>query len=94
MVFAIRQCESTMDVHVPPILSPPATSLPTPSLQIVPEHQPCVPALCIELALIIYFTYSNVHVPGLFSQVVPPSPSPAESQSLFLRSVSPLLPCT
>ena len=37
---------------------------------------------------------SNVHVLMLFSQIIPPSPSPAESRSLFLTSVSPLLPCT
>ena len=41
---------------------------------------PSAPALsavlCIELGLIIYFTYGNIHVSMLFSQIIPPSQSP------------------
>ena len=33
------------------------------------------PASCIELTLVICFTYSNVHVSMLFSQIIPPLPS-------------------
>ena len=33
------------------------------------------PVSCIELGLVIYFTYGNIHVPMLFSQIIPPSPS-------------------
>ena len=33
-------------------------------------------ASCIELVLVIYFTYANVHVSMLFSQIIPPSLSP------------------
>ena len=51
------------------------------------------PASCIELTLVIHFTYSNVCVSMLFSQIFPHSPSPTESKSLFFTSVSPLLPC-
>ena len=34
------------------------------------------PASCIKLALVIYFTYGNIHVSMLFFQIIPPSPSP------------------
>ena len=51
------------------------------------------PASCIKLALVIYFIYGNIHASMLFSQIVPPSPSPTESKSLFFTSVSLLLPC-
>jgi len=36
-------------------------------------------ASCIELALVIYFTYCNIHVSMLFSPIIPLSPSPTES---------------
>ena len=39
---------------VPPILNLPPTSLHTPSLWVVPEHQLKCPASCIEFALFIY----------------------------------------
>ena len=53
-----------------------------------PEH----PVSCIELGLAVYFTYDNIQVSMLFSQIIPPSPSPTESKSLFFTSVS--LLCT
>ena len=52
-----------------------------------PEH----PASCIEPGLAIYFTYDNICVSMLFSQIIPPSPSPTEPKSLFFTSVSLLL---
>ena len=44
----------------PPNLNPLPTSFPTPSLWVVPEHQLWMPASCLELALVIYFTYLPV----------------------------------
>ena len=47
-------------------------------------------APCIELVLIIYFTYGNVHVLLLFSQIISPSLSPTEPKSfelLFLNCI-------
>ena len=54
--------------------------LPPPS----PSHPPGLsqstsfgyPASCIKLALVIYFTYGNIHVSMLFSHIILPLPSP------------------
>ena len=45
------------------------------------------PVSCMELALVIYFTYGNTNVSILFSKIIPPSPFPTESKSLFFISV-------
>ena len=82
-----------MGVHVFLILNPPPTSLPSHpsgSSQCTSlEH----PVSCIEPGLAICFTYHNIHIPMLFSQIIPPSPSPTESKRLFYTSVSLLLSC-
>ena len=49
------------------------------------------PVSCIKFGLVIYLTYDNIHVSMVFSQIIPPSPSPTESKSLFFISVSLLL---
>ena len=76
-VFAIHSHESAMGVHVFLILTLLPASLPIPSLRVIPVH-PEHPASCIEPGLAICFTYENIHVSALFSQIVPPSPAPAE----------------
>ena len=44
-----------------------------------PEH----PVSCIKPGMAICFTYGNIHVSVLFSQLTAPLPSPTESKSLF-----------
>ena len=71
-----------------PILNPPPSSLPVhpsgPSQCTSPKH----PASYIEPGLAIHLTYGDIHVSMLFSQTIPPSPSPTESKRLFYTSVS------
>ena len=93
VVFAIHRHESAMDLHVFPILNPPPTSLPIPFLWVIPVHQPRALVSCIQPGLAICFTLDNMHVLMLFSQIIPPSPSPIESKSLFYTSVSLFLSC-
>ena len=69
MGFAIHQHESTTGVHVLPILNPPPTTLPVPSLWVVPVHQP--QASCIlhrtwtgDSFLIWYYTCLNAILPN------------------------------
>ena len=89
--FCIHWGESSMGVHVFPILNPPLTSLPIhpsgSSQWTSPEH----PVSCIEPGRAICFTYDNIHVSMPSSQIIPPSPSPKESKRLFYTSVSLLL---
>ena len=70
------------------LLPPPSPSHPSGSSQ---WHGLECPVLSIEPGLLIYFTYSNIHVSLLFSQIIPPLPSPTESKSLFCTSVLLLL---
>ena len=81
--LAVHWHESAMGVHVFPILNAPPTSLPIPSLWVIPVHQPEYPVPCIEPGLAIHFTYDNLHVSMPFSHIIPPLPSPTESKRLF-----------
>ena len=67
--FAIHQHESTIGVHVFPILNPTPTSLPIPSLWVIPVHQP--QASCTlhqtwtgDSFLIWYYTCFNAILPN------------------------------
>ena len=90
---AIHWHESAMDLHMFPIPIPPPTSLPIPSLWVFPVHQHRALVSCIQPGLAIYFTLDNIQVSMLFSQIIPPSPSPTKSKSLFYTSVSLFLSC-
>ena len=59
----------------------------------IPQGDPSAPAPSTlhRTGLAICFTYGNIHVSMLFSQIIPPSPSPTESKRLFYTSVSLLL---
>ena len=67
--FAIHEHESAIGVHVLPILNPSPTSLPIPSLWVIPVHQP--QASCIrhrtwtgDSFLIRYYTCFNTILPN------------------------------
>ena len=73
------------DLHVFPILNPPPTSFPIPSLWVMPVHQPWGLVSCIQPGLVICFALDSIHVSMLFSQIIPPLSSPIESKSLFIH---------
>ena len=89
IAFAIHQHESATGIHVFPLLNTPPSSLPIPSLRVIPVHQP--QGSCIEPGLAIHFLYDIIHVSMPFPQIIPLSPSLTESKRLFYTSVSLLL---
>ena len=81
--FAIHWHESTTGVYKLPILNPPPTPyhLSGSSPCTSPKH----PVSCIEHRLALRFLHDSIHVSMPFSQIIPPSPSPSESKSLFCK---------
>ena len=89
--FAIYQNESATGIHAFPILNPPPSSLPIPSLWVVPVHQP-------QASIIVRRTWAgnsfHIWYYTCFNAILtisPPSPSPTESKRPFYTSVSLLL---
>ena len=81
------------DVNQPWVyMCPPSwTSLPSPSSSHSSGLCQCTgfecPVSSMEVGLVICFTYYNIRVSMLFSQIIPPLPSPSESKSLFFVSL-------
>ena len=69
--FAIYERKPATGIHMFPILNPPPTSLPIPSLWVIPVHQPKHPVSCIKPGLVIRFLYDIIHVSMPFSQIIP-----------------------
>ena len=94
LVSVIHQHESPTGIHFPPSswIPIPSPSPPHPSGL---SQSTGLNSICHtkRFPLAVYFTYGSAYVSMLFCQLVPPSPSPAVSTSLFSMSVFPLLFC-
>ena len=64
--FVIHWNEKALCSQVFPIPIPPPTSLPTHSLQVLPEHQVRALVSCIQPGPVICFTIDSIHVSMLF----------------------------
>ena len=88
LIWISHRC-TCPEVHM---CSPSWTFLPPPSIPHPSELSQCTsfecPVSCIKLGLVICFTYGNIHVSMLFSQIISPWPSPTESKSVLYIDVS------
>ena len=86
-----------IDMNPPQVYtsSQPWTPLPPPSPYHLSWSSQCTspkhPVSCFKPRLAIHFLHDSIYVSMPFSQIIPPSPSPTESKSLFFTSVSLLL---
>ena len=71
-----------------PYYEPPSHLLPHLSLWVIPVLQPWPLVSCIQPGLVICFTLDNIHVSVLFSQIIPPLPSPRVQKSVLYICVS------
>ena len=76
--FAIYQHESATGIHVFPILNPPPSSLPVPSLWVVPVHQPQACSIMHRI-----WTGDSFHIwyYTCFNAILPNHPTLSLSQS-------------
>ena len=74
--FCHQPHELAMGKHVSPSWFPLPPHCPPHPLGVAEHGHFGFPASNIKLPLAIYFTFGDVHVSMLFSQIVPPSPSP------------------
>ena len=92
LVFAVHGHESATGMHVFPILNPPPTSLPIPSLWVVPVHQS---RSTLYHASNLDWRFVSRMIFYMFqcysSHIILPSPSPTESKRLLYTSLSLLL---
>ena len=77
--FAIHWHESAMGVHVFPILNLPATSLPIPSLWVIPVHQPWAPSHASNLdwwsvSHVIIYMFQCYSLKSSHPRLLPQSP--------------------
>ena len=88
--FAIHQHASITGVHVFPILKPPSTALPIPSLWVISVHQP-------QASYILHRTWTgnsfHTWYYTCFNAFLPNHPPHPESKRLIYTSVSLLLSC-
>ena len=91
MVFAKHQHDQPQ-AHM---CSPSRTPVPPPTPSHPPGSSQCTnlehPVSGIKPRQAIHFTYDNIHISILPSQIITSSPSPTESKRLFFTSVSLLL---
>ena len=77
IAFAIYHHESATGIHVFPILNPPPSSLPVPSLWVVPVHQP-------QASSIVHRTWTgdsfHIRYYTCFSAILPNHPTLSLSQ--------------